>query len=223
MATLERLFGRSPFGALQEHMYIVKKCVNLIIPFFEAEISGDKGKAKTIAQQIFDLEDKADDVKNTLRDNLPRSLFMPISRHDLLEMLHIQDQIADTAQDISTILTLRHLTIPDNIVADLREYVDSSIKVCYMAVEISERFDKLLDASFLGTEAQRVLGMITELNKLERENDQAGLNLAHKIVVIEKELTPVEVFLWFKLSDLIGNLADYAQKMANLMRLTIAK
>ena len=223
MATLEKLFGRSPFGALQEHMYIVKECVNLIIPFFEAEISGDKEKAKTIAQQIFDLEDKADDVKNTLRDNLPRSLFMPISRHDLLEMLHIQDQIADTAQDISTILTLRHLTIPDNIAADLREYVDSSIKVCYMAVEISERFDKLLDSSFLGTEAQRVLGMITELNKLERENDQAGLNLAHKIVAIEKVLPPVEAFLWFKLSDLIGNLADYAQKMANLMRLTIAK
>ena len=223
MATLERLFGRSPFGALQEHMHIVKECVNLIIPFFEAEISGDKEKAKSIAHQIFELEDKADDVKNTLRDNLPRSLFMPVNRHDLLEMLHIQDQIADTAQDISTILTLRHLTIPDHIVADLREYVDSSIKVCYMAVEISERFDKLLDSSFLGTEAQRVLGMITELNKLERENDQAGLNLARKIVGIEKNLTPVEVFLWFKLSDLIGDLADYAQKMANLMRLTIAK
>ena len=78
MATIERLFGRSPFRPLQEHMSIVKKCVDQIIPFFEAEIKGEKNTSKSIAKKIFDLEEKADEIKNALRDHLPRSLFMPV-------------------------------------------------------------------------------------------------------------------------------------------------
>jgi len=223
MATIGKLFGKSPFGPLQEHMVIVKECVDLIIPFFEAVINEDKKSVKSIAEKIFILEDKADDIKNDLRDHLPRTLFMPVDRNNLLEILDDQDSIADTAQDISTLFALRPMTIPESVKDDLRTFVDSSVKVCHMAAEISVRFDKLLDSSFLGAEADSVLGMIKELNKLERENDEAGLKLAKQLFSIENELQPVEIFLWFKLSGLIGDLADYSQKMANRMRLVVAK
>lgn len=223
MATIERIFGKSPFGPLQEHMVVVKECVDHIIPFFEAVIKNDKSSVKAITDKIFDLEEKADEIKNNLRDHLPRSLFMPVDRHNILEILDHQDSIADTAQDISILFTLRPITIPEKVIDDLRFFIDSSVKVCYMAAEISERFDKLLDASFLGAEAEDVLGMIKELNNLERINDKAGLQLARKIFSTEKELSPVEMFLWFKLNSLIGDLADFAQKMANRMRLILAK
>ena len=223
MATIGKLFGKSPFGPLQEHMVIVKECVDQIIPFFEAVIKEDKNSVKSIAENIFSLEDKADDIKNDLRDHLPRTLFMPVDRNNLLEILDDQDSIADTAQDISTLFTLRPITIPEAVKNDLRAFVDSSVMVCHMAAEISVRFDKLLDSSFLGAEAESVLGLIKELNNLERDNDEAGLKLAKQIFSIEKDLQPGDVFLWFKLNGLIGDLADYSQKMANRMRLVIAK
>jgi len=223
MSTLGRLFGKSPFGPLQEHMVVVKKCVDQVIPFFEAEIKGDKKKAEEITQKIFDLEQKADTIKNTLRDNLPRSLFMPVDRHSLLVILDFQDSIADTAQDISIIFTLRPITIPSQIVDGLRKFIDSSVKACYLAAEISERYDELLDSSFTGAEAERVLGMVNELNTLERENDEAGLNLTRNIFSLEDVLSPVEIFLWSKINSLIGDLADYSLKMANRMRLILAK
>ena len=223
MTTLGRLFGRSPFGPLQEHMKIVKECVDQVIPFIEAEIKGDKGKSKEIADKIFGLEQKADAIKNTLRDHLPRSLFMPVDRHSLLVILDFQDSIADTAQDISVIFSLRPITIPGQIVDDLRKFVDSSVKACHMAAEISERYDNLLDSSFSGAEAERVLRMVNELNTLERENDEAGLSLTRNIFKLEEELSPVEIFLWSKINSLIGDLADYSQKMANRMRLLLAK
>lgn len=223
MATIERIFGKSPFGPLQEHMVVVKECVDHIIPFFEAVIKNDKSSIKAIADKIFDLEEKADEIKNNLRDHLPRSLFMPVDRHNILEILDDQDSIADTAQDISTLFTLRPFAIPEKVKNGLRVFVDSSVKVCYMGAEISECIDKLLDTSFLGTEAERVLGMIKELNKLERKNDEAGLRLARQIFSIEKDIPPVEIFLWFQLNGLIGNIADYSQKVANRMRLIIAK
>lgn len=223
MATIERIFGKSPFGPLQEHMVVVKECVDHIIPFFEAVIKNDKSSVKAIADKIFDLEEKADEIKNNLRDHLPRSLFMPVDRYNILEILDDQDSIADTAQDISILFTLRPFAIPEKVKNGLRTFVDSSVKVCHMGAEISERIDKLLDTSFLGTEAERVLGMIKELNKLERKNDEAGLRLARQIFSIEKDIPPVEIFLWFQLNGLIGNIADYSQKVANRMRLIIAK
>ena len=70
MATIGKLFGKSPFGPLQEHMVIVKECVDYIIPFFEAVINKDKKSVKEIAEKIFVLEDKADDIKNDLRDQI---------------------------------------------------------------------------------------------------------------------------------------------------------
>ena len=223
MSTLSKLFGKSPFGPLENHMAVVKECVDLVIPFFEANISNDTAKSQEIAHRILELEEQADTIKNTLRDNLPLSLFIPVNRTIMLEILDYQDSIADAAKDISQLFTLRSIPIPEQIVDDLRAFVDSSVKVCHMAASISARFEELVDASFLGAEAERVLGMITELNNLERENDIAGLALSRRIFTLEKDLSPVDIFIWFKLNSLIGELANYAQKMGNRMRLLLAK
>ncbi|MFC1565291.1 TIGR00153 family protein, partial [candidate division KSB1 bacterium] len=217
------LFGRSPFGPLMEHMQIVKSCVEKIIPFFEAAEKKDKKELKKIAKEIFDLEGKADDIKNSLRDHLPKSLFMPVDRANLLEILDLQDSIADVTQDITIAFSLKELDIPETIVAEFRAFVDSSVKVCFLTTEIVEKMDQLLDVSFTGPEADKVLGFVTEVNNLERENDEAGINLSRKLFKMDEELTCLEIFLWLKVIDLTGDLADYAQKMANRIRLMVAK
>ena len=84
MSTIQKLFGKSPFNAFYEHMCISKSCAEKVIPLVEAFIAGDKNKYIDISREIVDLETKADYIKNELRDNLPRSLFMPVNRHDLL-------------------------------------------------------------------------------------------------------------------------------------------
>ena len=56
IATIGKLFGKSPFGPLQEHMVIVKECVDLIIPFFEAVIKKEnaiKDEAKSFSEKVF--------------------------------------------------------------------------------------------------------------------------------------------------------------------------
>jgi len=223
MVTLGKLFGRSPFGPLMEHMQIVKSCVEKIIPFFEAAEKKDKKLQEKIAKEVFDLEGKADDIKNSLRDHLPKSLFMPVDRANLLEVLDLQDSIADVTQDITIAFSLKDLYIPETIVSEFRAFIDSSVKVCFLTTEIVEKLDALLDVSFTGPEADKVLGFVTEVNNLERENDEAGINLSRKLFKMEEELTCLEIFLWLKVIDLIGDLADYAQKMANRIRLMVAK
>ena len=92
MATwLSNLFARSPFGPLQEHQHKVEECAELVPSLMEACLQGNQQQVAELAKQISALEGEADDIKNQVRDQLPRSLFMPVSRSDVLQVLAAQD------------------------------------------------------------------------------------------------------------------------------------
>ena len=42
-------------------------------------------------------------------------MFLPVDRRDLLEILDLQDSIADTAQDIAGMMFVRHMTLPEDM------------------------------------------------------------------------------------------------------------
>ena len=104
---LAGVFGKSPFSAMQAHMRVVLECVHEIPPLFEKLAEGDEKGVKSVMERIFEREAAADSIKNELRSHLPKSLFMPVDRRDLLEVLQMQDSIADTAQDIAGLLVER--------------------------------------------------------------------------------------------------------------------
>jgi len=105
------LFARSPWGAVQEHMRIVSECVQKLDPLMDAVMAGDYEGTERIASEISDLEHQADQVKNELRDHLPRSIFLPVAREDLVDILSVQDSIADAAEDVGVIVTLRKMEV----------------------------------------------------------------------------------------------------------------
>ena len=107
------LFGRSPFKPMQEHMRVVRKCAAQVTKLFEALCKGDQEKVEAVKERIFELENEADAIKNELRAHLPKSLFMPVDRRDLLEVLDLQDSIADTAQDIAGLLVERKMEVAE--------------------------------------------------------------------------------------------------------------
>ena len=223
MGTIAQLFGKSPFSKFHEHMLVAKSCAEKVIPLMEAYIKGDKEQYEKISKEIYELETKADDVKNTLRDNLPSSIMLPVSRHDLLVALDYQDSIADRAQDIGVILMLKDITIPEDMHDKLRAFVDSSVKVCYLAAEISADLCDTVSSFGLASRNENVLKLVSELGNLESENDHLGHLLMKDVFAREDEFSPTEIFLWFRLIKLIGDLADFAQKTANRMRSLVAK
>jgi len=91
------LFGKSPFKAMQNHMRIVNDCIAEVPGLFQALVDGDAAALEEQKDKIFEKEEEADHLKNSLRSHLPKSIFMPVDRRDLLELLDMQDSIADTA------------------------------------------------------------------------------------------------------------------------------
>ncbi len=83
---LSGIFGSSPVAPLQQHMDIAYRCAKQLIPMFEAVIEKDWESVESCRQSIRDLESEADDMKRQIRHSLPKSLFMPVPREDLLEL-----------------------------------------------------------------------------------------------------------------------------------------
>jgi predicted phosphate transport protein (TIGR00153 family) len=221
--TFSRLFGQSPFTALQEHMKVVLKCAREVQPLIEALVAGDQVRVIELKDSIFELEAEADRLKHELRAHLPKSLFMPVDRRDLLEVLLLQDTIANTAQDIAGLLIERKMTIPVFLREPLIELTARCIDTVEHAAVVISELDELLAIGFRGLEVDRVDEMLKELNEMEDETDELGIALARALFDHEDELKPVSVMMWYQIIEWVGDLADYAEKVGDNLRLLIAK
>ena len=221
---LANLFKRSPFKYLQEHMRVVLECAHEVPPLFEALGSGDQERLKAISARIFEREAAADSIKNELRASLPKSLFMPVDRRDLLEILQMQDSIADTAQDIAGLLIERPMEVPESI-PGASAHPDAPLRRCMrlQSAKIIEELDELLEMGFRGREATQVEEMVNELNLIEDETDELGIELTRRLFAQEDSMNPVSVIMWYQMIQWIGDLADYAEKVGDRLRLLIAR
>jgi len=217
------LFGKSPFKALQVHMRIVLECAREIPPLFDALAAGDQEAVVTLKNKIFEREAEADKIKNDLRGALPKSLFMPVDRRDLLEVLQMQDSIADTAQDIAGMLFERRMEIPAFMKEPMLALARRSVDACEQSAKIIEELDELVAMGFRGREATQVEEMVEKLNLIEDDTDDLGIELARHLFEHEDEMKPVSVMMWYQLIEWVGDLADYAEKVGDRLRLLIAR
>lgn len=221
--TIATLFARSPFQPLQQHIELVKQCAEEVITLFESLIAKDSDALQQSIDQIFALEGEADTVKHDLRSHLHKSLFLPVDRGDLLKILDLQDQIADTAQDIAGLLNVRSFDVPKSFDAPLIALVKRCVDACIMCDTIINELDELLVLGFKGKNTDVVSDMIVELNQIESDTDQMGMDLLKQLFSMEGEISDVSLILWSDLIKDIGRLADYAEKVGNRLRLLIAR
>jgi uncharacterized protein len=204
-------------------MRIVVECAHVVVPLFEAVLAEDQALVSKHMDTIFELEEQADQIKNGLRTQLPRSLFMPVDRRDLLEVLQMQDTIADIAQDIAGLVVQRKMTVPEPLKATLLPFVQKCVDTCDHSLKVIEELDELLEMGFRGRGRDEVEAMLTELNDIETETDDLGQAAATTLFEYEDEMKPVSVMMWYQLIDWIGDLADYAEKVGDRIRLLIAR
>jgi hypothetical protein len=218
MSIISKLFGKSPFEPLYQHMLKVKTCVDLVKPLMDALLNGEEKKLEEVAEEIFRAEHDADLVKKEIRSNLPKSLFLPVSRGDLLSFLKEQDHIADSAEDLAVLLTIRKTEVPEELKKELKELVDKVLATYEMAMIVSSEIKNLAETSFGGVEAHKVMDLIEELKKREHEADKAQMNVAKKLFSIEKKIDPVSVVMWMHIFSELGTLANHAENAGDRMR-----
>ncbi len=220
---LTRLFGRSPIGPLQEHMDKVMECVGELPALVEAALAGDFERVAACRERIAALEDEADDLKHDLRLHLPRSLFLPVDRRDLLEVLTMQDKVANRAKDVAGLILGRRMRIPEPIGARYLDFVRRGVEACAQARRAVAELSELVETGFGGAEIEVMQSMINELDRIEKETDEIQIELRNGLLELESGLPPVDVMFLYRLLDWTGDLADRAQRVGSRLQLILAK
>lgn len=220
---LSGIFGSSPVKPMQKHMAEVFSCVSELSPLFKAVIAKDWAEVKKIQKKISDREGEADKLKKEIRLQLPKGMFMPVSRRDLLEVLTMQDKIANTAKDIAGIILGRKMELPEQIANDYLPFVERCVEACAQAQKAINELDELVETGFRGHEVKLVQKMIKKLDKVESETDTLEKKTRHKLFAIEKDLPPVDVMFLYRIIEMTGDVADRAQQVGSRLQLLLAR
>lgn len=218
-----RLFGRNPFPALGELMQAVLDCTADVPGLIDALIAGDQAQVEVMAKRISRLEADADDAKTRLRDTLPGSLFLPVDRRDLLQLVSQIDAIADCAEDVGVLLTLRPLSVPEPMAELLRLYLEAVMLTVRTAGEVVTGVQALLSTGFGGTTAERTRDLIRELGRREHEADKLQDQIAKVLFSLEDALKPTAIFMWTKVLNKLGDMANHAENVGDRVRLFLAR
>jgi len=218
-----RLFGHSPIKPLQTHMAKVVVCVKELQPFFDAINQGDIERAKSLQKNISKLEKDADKLKKDLRMHLPTGLLMPVSRTDLLEVLRLQDQVANKSKDIAGIMIGRKMTFPPNMGELFVEYLARCVDAVEQANDTVNELDELVETGFRGTEVELVKSMLKKLDKIESETDRIQIKIRATLFKIENELPPIDVMFLYQTIEWIGDLADLSQRVGSRLQMMLAR
>ncbi len=217
------LFGKSPIKPLQEHMTLVVACSDELTNFISAAIADDWNKAEQSYNTICEMENKADDLKRDFRVNLPSSLFLAIPRTDLLDMITLQDKIANVARDIAGTMLGRQMQIPEPLQADFVEFVSSSQSVAQQALNAINELDELLESGFKGKEITIINEIIDQLDSKESYSDKAERSIRRKLLEIEETIPAIKAIFLYKIIDKIGDLSNRAQRVGGRMQIFMAR
>jgi len=199
----------------------VASCLEKLTAVFEMLPKIDSEKMEKLVSELSTLEHEADVTKNDIRNHLPKSLFLPIDRSHFLEILSIQDSIADKAEDIGLLLNIRPLEKFRDFPLQLQAFYKKSNESFLDAKRIIAEIDELLESSFGGIEAEKVKGMVEQVAYKEHETDCMHRELRKQLFTHGDSLPSPSFYLWLRLLEEIAELAELSEKLANRIRMVL--
>lgn len=219
---LWNLISKNPFAFLKEHMQKTLACVQKTQNIFAALFDGDKAQVTSLAKEISQLEHECDRIKQALRVHVAKSIFLPIDRRDLLQVLSNMDSIADSAEDVGVLLTMRWMDLPLELRPAFNSFLQRTIEVVEESAKVILALDRLLEAGFSGPDAEEVLARIDYIDRLEHLADKAQDQLGKKLFEHEAELSAASIIMWIKIIDKVAKISDSAERMMSHIRLMLA-
>ena len=204
-------------------MQKVAECVSELIPLFDGVVNNDQAVIVKTYRQIAGKEQEADELKKALRMNLPKNLLLPIPRRDILELIRVQDKIANKAKDIAGLVVGRQMRFPDNIHKTLTVFVIRCVEAVHHTQTCINELDELVETGFRGREVAREETLLEELECIETDTDKMQVDLRTILFRNEKDLPPVDVMFMYKIFEWLGDIADDSERVGRRLQLTLAK
>lgn len=148
---------------------------------------------------------------------------MPVPRSDLLELLSMQDRIANRAKDISGIMLGREMGIPKPIRPLMMRYLKAAINTSKRAKEALAELDELYETGFGSKEVDFVGSLLNRLDDQEHKTDEFEIKMRRALRDIEQDFPPIDMMFLYKIIEQIGDLADVSQRVGSRLQILIAR
>ena len=219
---LANLLARNPLPKVGDLMNEVIRTSDKVRELIELLSAGDQAGVERVAKEISTLEGKADDAKNAARSKMPVRLLMPVDRRDVLKLISQIDAVADCAEDVGVLLTIRPLTVPEDMKPVLELFVDRVLETIREASKLVDLTDDLVESGFSGPPAEQVLEQAAILGRAEHEADKIQDQCAKVLFSEEESMAPAALFMWTKVLNKIGDMANHAENVGDQFRLFVA-
>jgi predicted phosphate transport protein (TIGR00153 family) len=147
---------------------------------------------------------------------------MPVPREDLLELLLVQDRIANLARDVSGIVMGRRMQLPQGLQQQYLAFVSRNVDAAKQARKSIRELDELYETGFRGAEATLVESLVEGLDEIEDDTDALQIELRAALFAIEKELPPIDAIFLYRIIEETGEIADMAERIGRRLELLLS-
>ncbi|WP_297421845.1 TIGR00153 family protein [Thermococcus sp.] len=219
-----KLFAKSPFKPLIKHSEAVLETVETLEKAINAWYNGNYEEMRDLAVEVDRLEDVADRIKEGIRDSLNSKLMMAVSREDVLIYLHMQDKVADAAEDTAKwLLVKKPGAVPDELKAPIIQMGVESIKAAKLVHKAIVQMDRVIESGFAEKEIAEEYGIIHEIESVESKIDGLDTKLMQKVFEMEGSLSWGDGLYILNVARTLSNISDKAKDAAERIRLMMNK
>ena len=203
----------SPFHLLQKHALAVQSVMEGLIEIFKYKMLSNESLTLKAYQDAVEHEHKADILKRKLRTFLNENVFLPVSRRDLLEVILLQDSIANKIKDVAGLFFSRNMKVLPVWVGTWETFVQTLELSVRLVVQLNEDLVHMLEAGFHSRMQQVLLDTVEQLDVCESEHDDLLVVLRRSLYEVEKDMSPIDVWFYYQLLERMGHVTDIARRL----------
>lgn len=207
------LVARSPFKQLRCQFEQVHGAVQLLLPLLRSALDEDWQRVQLIEQQVRELSQESERVSRDVCLHLPSTLFMPIPRSDVLDLLRAQNSLAHGASEFARLVALGRMRFHPAMQDEIRIHLLRAVDTVAHVMAVVEKVDELLESRFRGHEAVLVQAMINELINIEYSSRQRRDEATIKLLGMKDQLPAAELITLDKLIEYIAGMAAQAKQV----------
>jgi len=224
MQVWTKLFAKSPFKPLIKHSEVVIQTVEALEKALNAWYHGNYGEMRDLAIEVDRLEDIADRIKEEIRDSLSSRLFMAVSREDILIYLHMQDKVADSAEDTAKwLLVGRPEGVPEEIKEVILTMGTESISAAKLLHRAIVQMDRVIESGFAEKEIEKEYELIHAIEDVEKAIDELNTELMRLVFERAGSLDWGTGIYILNVARTLSNISDKAKDAAERLRLMMNK
>ncbi|AMM53852.1 TIGR00153 family protein [Pyrococcus kukulkanii] len=222
MQVWTKLFAKSPFKPLIKHAEVVVQTVETLEKALDLWAQGNYEEMRKYAIEVDRLEDVADRIKMELRNSVTSKLLMPVQRTDILEYLHMQDKVADAAEDTAKwLLVKKEIKVSQEVKDLILKMGRESIKAAKLVYEAIRQMDTVVESGFSDAEIEKEYEIIKQIEEVENKID--GLDTKLMELVLNNNLSWADGLYVLNIARTLSNISDKAKDAAERIRIMMNK